>query len=137
MTTTPLEPALFASLDPPRLAGSRCADCGTVTFPAATSCPRCTGQQVLAHVLPDRGTVWSWTVQRFCPKPPYLPPDGGFRPFAVGYVDLGEVLVEARLVAEPEQLSIGAPVRLVLEPAVGVDGAPAVGHAFAPVAEGA
>ncbi|RSM37789.1 hypothetical protein DMA12_35650 [Amycolatopsis balhimycina DSM 5908] len=39
--------------------------------------------------LPAEGTLWTWTVQRFAPKsPPYVPPAGGFRPFALGYVEL-------------------------------------------------
>ena len=49
--------------------------------------------------LSTRGTVWGFTVQRFAPKsPPYVAPEGGFVPFAVGYVDLPEgVKVEAVL----------------------------------------
>jgi uncharacterized protein len=134
---TPVDATLFASLDPPRLAGSRCAACGTVTFPAAGSCPRCMAQEMAPHALPDRGTVWTWTVQGFAPKPPYVPPAGGFRPFPVGYVDLGEVLVEAHLLADPGELRIGTPVRLVLEPAWETDGAPVVTYAFAPEEEDA
>jgi len=113
---TALDPALFVSLDPPRLAGSRCGSCGTVTFPVARSCPRCALPRPDTVALPDTGTVWTWTVQVFPPKPPYQPPVGGFAPYAVGYVDLGEVLVEAHLLVEPEDLHIGLPVRLVLTP---------------------
>ena len=49
--------------------------------------------------LSGRGTVWGFTVQRFAPKaPPYVVPEGGFVPFAVGYVELPEgVRVEAVL----------------------------------------
>jgi uncharacterized OB-fold protein len=49
--------------------------------------------------LSDHGTVWGYTVQRFAPKsPPYVVPEGGFVPFAVGYVELAEgVKVEAVL----------------------------------------
>ena len=43
MTHRPVAASLFASLDPPKLAGSRCADCGTVTFPALTGCAKCGG----------------------------------------------------------------------------------------------
>jgi uncharacterized OB-fold protein len=49
-----------------------------------------------ATALPANGEVWSWTVQRTRPKPPYDGPDE-FEPFAVGYVDLGPLRVEARL----------------------------------------
>jgi uncharacterized OB-fold protein len=129
----PVDPGLFARLDPPRLAGSRCADCGTVVFPAASGCPRCSGSAVERVELPDVGRLWSWTVQHFEPKPPYVVPEEGFTPFPVGYVDLGDVLVEARLVGEPGAFGIGAAVRLVLLPlppaASEID--PVVTYAFA------
>ncbi|WP_448624204.1 Zn-ribbon domain-containing OB-fold protein [Geodermatophilus sp. URMC 64] len=128
----PVDATLFASLDPPRLAGSRCDACGTVTFPASGSCPKCPNPAMAPYALPDRGTVWTWTVQGFAPKAPYVPPAAGFRPFPVGYVDLGEVLVESHLLADPQGLRIGLPVRLVLEPAWETDGAPVVTYAFAP-----
>jgi uncharacterized protein len=129
--TTPVDAALFASLDPPRLAGSRCTECSTVVFPSALSCPRC-GRTTAPHVLPDRGTVWTWTVQGFEPKAPYVPPAGGFTPFPVCYVDLGEVLVEGHLLADREQIQIGLPVRLVLEPVCQGDGSTVVTYAFEP-----
>jgi uncharacterized OB-fold protein len=131
-----LDPSLFTTVDEAgmslRLAGSRCATCGAVTFPAQTSCPRCTGQDVAIHPLAEHGTVWASTVQRFTPKPPYLGSDGG-PPYAVGYVDLaGEVLVESRLSGPFEQLQIGAPVSLRLEELPGADGEPVWTFAFAP-----
>ena len=49
-----------------------------------------------AVALPNEGRLWSWTVQRLQPKPPYLGPEA-FEPFALGYVDLGSVVVETRL----------------------------------------
>ena len=81
------------------LTGSRCLHCGTVAFPPARGCQSCghSSQEVLQ--LGSRGTVWGFTVQRFAPKsPPYVVPEGGFVPFAVGYVELPEgVKVEAVL----------------------------------------
>ena len=50
----------------------------------------------------------------------------------MGYVDLGEGRVEARLSAEPGSLRIGTPVKLVLEPVWEADGAPVVTFAFTP-----
>lgn len=126
----PLSAGLFASLDPPRLLGSRCEECATVVFPSAQSCPRCSRAAMAPHALADRGTVWSWTVQDFCPKPPYVPPAGGFVPFLVGYVDLGEVIVEGHLLVDRGQLGIGTPVRLVLEPVRGSDGGEVLTYAF-------
>jgi uncharacterized protein len=109
---TPIEPSLFASLDPPRLAGARCANCGTVTFPALTGCAKCAGSNMAPVELAEHGTLWTYTVQDFEPKPPYRAPAGGFVPYPVGYVNLGDVVVEARLIDEAPE--IGAPMRLTL-----------------------
>lgn len=127
VSAEPLDAGLFASLDPPRLQGSRCDGCGTTVFPVAGSCPRCSTGRMEPLALPDRGTVWTYTVQGFAPKPPYVAPAGGFVPFPVAYVDLGGVLVEGHLLADAPQLRIGLPVRLVLEDLAGG----AVTYAFA------
>jgi uncharacterized OB-fold protein len=132
LAVTPVDAGLFASLDPPRLAGARCADCGTVVFPSAASCPRCSGIAMAPHALPDRGTVWTWTVQGFQPKAPYVPRADGFVPFPVGYVSLGDVLVEAHLLADRDELRIGLPVRLTLERVWDADGGGVVTFAFEP-----
>ena len=84
----------------------------------------------MTTALPQRGTIWTWTVQRFPPKPPFVIPPTGFTPFAVGYVDLGPVVVESLLAAKPEQLHIDQPVHLVRHPVSGGDGAWT--YAFAP-----
>ncbi len=44
------------------------ATCGTVTFPAQASCAKCTGSDMARVELPDRGTLWTWTVQAFEPE---------------------------------------------------------------------
>jgi uncharacterized protein len=116
MTPTTVDDTLFASLDPPRLAGSKCGICGTVTFPVQSSCARCTGSDMTRVELPDRGTLWTWTMQAFEPKLPYRVPESGFTPYGVGYVDLGEVIVESRLAGDSSGLEIGLPMRLVLLP---------------------
>jgi uncharacterized OB-fold protein len=116
MTPTTVDDTLFASLDPPRLAGSKCGTCGTVTFPVQASCARCTGSDMTRVELPDRGTLWTWTMQAFEPKLPYRVPESGFTPYGVGYVDLGEVIVESRLAGDSSGLEIGLPMRLVLLP---------------------
>jgi uncharacterized OB-fold protein len=119
--------------DGPRLAGSRCAGCAAVTFPPQASCPRCAGTDTAEQLLPPTGTLWSFTVQGFPPKAPYLGADGPPAPFGVGYVDLGEVLVEARLVAtSAAELALGMAVELVVVPfAVSATGEPQLTHAFA------
>ena len=117
MTTRLMAEGLFEGVDPPRLVGARCSGCHTVVFPRQDSCPRCADGAMSAHVLPVRGLVWSWTLQAFPPKPPYRPPSGGFQPYHVGYEDLGEVLVEARLEVPLREMRIGLPVRLTTMPA--------------------
>ncbi len=99
--------------DARRLVGARCDSCGTHVFPSQAGCPRC-GATTTDVALPATGTVWSWTVQRIRPKPPFHGPDE-FEPFAVGYVDLGPVRVEARLAGKsPDAWAIGDVVHLVV-----------------------
>lgn len=136
MTATAVDLALFSSLDPPRLAGARCASCSTVTFPAQAGCARCAGTDLARVELADHGTLWTWTVQAFEPKAPYRPPEGGFTPYGVGYVDLGDVIVESRLLGDPARFEIGMAMRLTLLPLrTGPGGAPVVSYAFQPAGE--
>jgi uncharacterized OB-fold protein len=121
----------------PRLVGGACTACGAVAFPRPSSCARCTSTAVDERLLARRGTLWSWTVQRFQPKDPYIGPEP-FEPYGVGYVDVdGEVLVEARLTtADPDGLEIGQPVELVVVPfTTAPDGSPLVTFAFRPCAD--
>jgi uncharacterized OB-fold protein len=127
----------FNDSDPPRLTGARCSGCGTIVFPRQDSCPRCSGRSMSAYVLPVSGRVWSWTRQAFPPKPPYRPPAQGHRPYHVGYVDLGEVLVEALLEVSRAEIRIGLPVRLTTVPAYrDEDGTEVVTFAFRPERDG-
>ena len=121
MSTVPFAPDVFTWPSPePQLIGSRCAACAAITFPEQPSCPRCGGCDMERHLLPRRGTLWSWTTQEFLPKEPYA---GGesqetFRPFGVGVVQLGdEVRVESRLTeGDPSKLRIGGEMELTIIP---------------------
>ena len=63
--------------DDPQLIGSRCTECGIVTFPAQDSCPRCASTAMAEHLLARRGRLWAWTTQDFPPpSPPYAGPTG-------------------------------------------------------------
>ena len=107
---------LAGTASDPVLLGSECRTCGTVTFPRQAACPRCTSTDVTERRLARRGTLWSWTIQRFRPKsPPYTGPEE-FEPYGVGYVELpGEVRVEARLTeSDPSKLEIGMEMELTL-----------------------
>jgi uncharacterized OB-fold protein len=128
--------------DDPRLIGSECKDCGVVSFPRQTNCPRCCGANITQRRLGTSGRLWTWTTQEFLPKPPYAVTRSGeaFVPFKLGYVELpGEVLVESRIVAANNQpLTIGMPMRLMFEPLfTDAAGNEVISFAFAAVEEGA
>jgi len=98
----------------PRLLGGRRAD-GSWVFPFPQG-PA--GDSLELAELPTRGTLWSFTIQRFAPKPPYVPAAEAFTPYAVGYVELpGALIVESRLVIhDPAALQIGMPMQLAVMP---------------------
>jgi uncharacterized protein len=103
--------------DAASLTVARCTRCEATVFPVQTSCPRCPTGEMVLESLDYRGTLWSFTIQRFQPKSPY---DGAmnaqFIPFGVGYVDFGGVIVEGRLTEnDPARLSIGQTVTTVLQ----------------------
>jgi uncharacterized protein len=122
MTTTNLPTAAIDGLitlaDDGRqaLLGSSCTACEAVNFPVSPSCPQCGSSSMRTVALASTGTVWTWTVQRFPPKPPYRGATP-FAPYAVAYIDLGSVKVEARLAGKtPDAWRIGDSVRLVVGP---------------------
>ena len=111
-----------------RLVAATCAACGAVLFPVRERCPACGATELSETLLPERGTLWTWTTQGFEPKSPYVP-SGEFAPFAVGYVECpGYLRVEGRLAeSDPERLRIGMPMRVVAYDHAGV-----ASYAFAP-----
>jgi uncharacterized OB-fold protein len=119
MRGTPIAEGLFTwPSEEPALLGARCRDCGATTFPSQSGCPRCTGRSMEVVELPREGVLWSWTIQGFRPKEPYQGP-AAFTPYGVGYVDLGDVIVESRLSEHvPERLAIGQRVELAIVPFV-------------------
>ncbi|MER7435226.1 OB-fold domain-containing protein [Pseudonocardia alni] len=122
--------------DGPALLGSRCTDCGAHTFPRQTGCPRCSGARMADVPLHRTGTLWTWTVQGFRPKPPYTG-TAGHEPYGVGYVELdGQLLVEARLTeSDPARLRIGMPMELAIVPFRQADDGPTHTFAFAPAGD--
>lgn len=123
----------------PALLGSRCDECNIVSFPAAESCMACSGQSVTVEELPRRGTLWTWTVQRFMPKSPYNSGETmeTFSPYGVGYVELpGGVRVEGRLTEnDPGKLAIGMEMDVIFDTyRVEDNGDEVVGFFFQPVA---
>lgn len=123
--------------DEPRLKGSQCAGCSQVTFPAQDACPRCGSGDVAPVPLSTRGTLWTWTRQRFQPKnPPYVGRESAkeFQQYGVGFIELPEGRIEARLaVGADEPLRIGMPMELTVVPfATDEDGTEVMTFAFTP-----
>ena len=130
-SATRQEPAIdgwFADDDTgvPHLIGSRCPQCGTYVFPpvlsgGANNCPNpaCDGNELEQVPLSRRGTLWSYTENRYAPPPPYPAPDP-FVPFAVAAVELADEglivigkVVEGTLAAD---LKIGMQMELTTMP---------------------
>lgn len=128
-----VDESLFTDTSGTALRGAACDACGTTTFPAQCSCPRCGGAAMTIIALPASGQLWSFTVQYFEPKTPYRGRDE-FEPYGVGYVDLGPVIVESRLtVNDPSAMSIGQPVALTTVPVFDdADGTTVLTFAFGP-----
>jgi len=133
----PIADGLFTWPSPePRLIGGRNRTTGDIVFP----CPSGEdGGEFEPIELQPRGELWSWTIQRFRPKPPYAGDDTDetFVPYAVGYVELpGEVIVESRLSEnDPDKLKIGMPMELEIVPFRKTpDGDEIVTYSFRPVA---
>ena len=53
-------------------------------------------------------------MQAFEPKAPYRAPETGFTPYGVGYVHLGDVIVESRILGDPAEFEIGMAMQLTL-----------------------
>ena len=123
--------------DTPRIAATRCDGCSFITFPAQDACPSCGGAAVAPTPLSRHGTLWTWTRQRFQPKnPPYLgrEPAKDFVPYGVGFIELPEGRVEARIAGDVDQeLRIGMPMELTVVPfTTDEDGTEVLTYAFRP-----
>ncbi len=105
----------------PRLLGSRCTACGTYFFPKETfACrnPRCGGSALEETPLSSRGTLWSFTDNRYPPPPPFVAGEP-FEPYAVAAVELAlEKMVVLGQVARgvrTEQLAVGMEMEVTVE----------------------
>jgi uncharacterized OB-fold protein len=137
MPTEPFPPGVFTwPADEPQLIGGRCGSCEAIIFPVEPACPRCGTPGMQEHLLPRRGTLWTWTTQDFLPKEPYASGETAetFQPYGVGLVQLGdEVRVEARLTeSDPAKLEFGMEVELVVVPFRVDDDTTTVTFAFQP-----
>lgn len=125
--------------DGARLIGSRCAGCDTLYFPQRPICanPACHNKDVRVTLLPDRGTLYSYTIQRYQPPPPCR--IDGWKPYMLGLIDLGGGVRVMGMLTDVEQaaVQIGMPLKLVTETLFTDAGRGAVAtYKFAPVDEG-
>lgn len=106
----------------PHLIGARCPGCRTYVFPPrAGKCPNpeCAGDDLEPAALSRRGTLWSYTENRYQPPPPY-PQSDPFEPFAIAAVHLAtEGIIVLGKVAEgtlAADLRVGMEMELTTMP---------------------
>ena len=93
-----------------RLEAERCTECGAVLYPPRAVCPKCSARTFETVVLPREGKVVTYTVVR-------VPPTGFTEqiPLPIALVELANgvrLMVQIGDIADPDELSIGMPVRL-------------------------
>jgi hypothetical protein len=117
--------------DDPRLIGTRCKTCGTVSFPRSPVCrnPYCKNKTEVEEILLSRRGILA-TFTLICYPPPwpfiYKPP---FVPFPIGNVLLPEgITVLGQITGcKYEDLKIGMEAELVLEKLFEEDGKDFIG----------
>ncbi len=104
------------------LIAGKCTQCATYVFPPReNNCPNpaCTGEDLEQVPLSRRGTLWSYTENRYPPPAPY-PAADPFVPFAIAAVELADEgliilgkVVEGTLAAD---LKVGMEMELTTMP---------------------
>lgn len=101
-----------------RLRLARCQACGHYQHPPAPVCPSCRGRELAFEPVSGRGTVWSYTVNRYQWKEG-MPP-----PYVIAEVELAEqpgLKILTNIVdCEPEAVTLGMAVTVRFDE---VDGA--------------
>lgn len=111
----PIRQGLFtwpASPQDVRLIGSRCSQCGEITFPQQEFCPQCCTRTAEPVPLSRRGWLYSYTIVHH-QTPGYQGP----APYGIGLVELPEglrVLAPIALV-DSQPLHAGMELELTLE----------------------
>jgi uncharacterized OB-fold protein len=104
----------------PHLLGCRCQACGTFMFPPnALGCPNpvCGSADLETVPLSNRGTVWSYTDNRYAPPPPYKSSDP-FVPYTVAAVELADekLVVLGQVDGDASTIAVGQDMELVIAP---------------------
>jgi uncharacterized protein len=105
----------------PRLIGSRCAACGTYSFPPQSRfCPNpaCAAAVLERALLSRTGTLWSYTNACYQPPKPYVSAEP-FQPFAIAavFLEAERMIVLGQVVTGIgiERLRVGMSMELALE----------------------
>ena len=129
MNTRSIDSRLFQTDPVPRLFAGRDRVSGQLVFPLPDD-----PASFETEELPNRGLLWSFTVQRIAPKSPPYRATAPFAPFAVGYVELpGALIIESRLTdVEFDRMHVGMPMELTTLPLYTDDGTVVLTYAFRP-----
>jgi hypothetical protein len=91
-----------------RMEAGKCAKCGYIAFPPRSICPECHTREFEKFVLPDHGTVVTYTVIRVAPTQ-----FTDEAPYAVAVVQLGETRLLCQIVdCDLDQLAIGDEIKI-------------------------
>ncbi|MBY8966838.1 OB-fold domain-containing protein [Algiphilus sp.] len=148
MTAAKIRPALEGYLTErdgkPHLLGSRCTACGTYYFPRLDSfCrnPACDSTDFEEVPLSRSGRLWSYTNAAYQPPAPYIPVKDPYEPFAIAAVELERegmiVLGQCAEGIAVEDLRVGTPMELIVEPLFSDDEGDAIIWKWKPQAAGA
>ena len=93
-----------------RLSGTKCQDCGLVTYPPKAACPKCGSTNLIEIELPREGEVLTYTILNV--------PIKGFEQYApliIAIIRLGDAKVLAQLTdVKPEEVRVGMKVRATI-----------------------
>lgn len=109
LLTTPLSPT-----EGVRLKGIKCKACGSLALGESKYCINCTSKDVEEYIFGKYGKIYSYTIIRHPPPPPY--PQESFKPFPVAWVELEEGLYILSEITECglDELDFGMPVELAV-----------------------
>ncbi len=94
-----------------RLQGSKCAKCGTATFPPRSSCPKCRSSEMKLYLLPRSGKIVTYSLihsapDRFETNVPY--------PVALIELDDGTKITSQLTDCDGSQITVGMPVEMTV-----------------------
>ena len=106
--TTPLSP-----LEDVRLKGVKCRACGALSMGERQYCINCTSSDLEEHIFSKNGKVYSCTIIRHAPPPPY--PQETFKPFPAAWVELedGLQIITELTDCGLEDVEIDMPVEMI------------------------